>query len=603
VVFEQSRKGTTGKTRTLLVIIGVVLCLVTLRLWSLQIANADKYREKGLRNRIRTVVLKPQRGSIYDRSSLLLVGNTLRYDASVDYTEMEKNAPTRDVLIRVLSRVLGLSEAQVKRRLDPQQAIPYLPAKVQRGITEQQFYELKSVEAEVPGLLAEVEASRDYVEGSLAAHVLGAVGAISPEVYSRYKEYGYRQDDVVGIMGLERMFERELQGQKGRLKVQVDYRGRRDRVVEEKKPLPGSSLYLTVDIRLQRTAENALSGVKGAIVALDPRNGDVLVLASSPSFDPNVYSLPRSDEDVEKIMDWGDDPDQPLYNRAVRVAYPLGSAFKPIVALAGLEGGIISPRTTYHCPGAFYLPGVTRPWRCYHNHRHGWVNVEEALKRSCNVFFYNLGRNLGVEAMCDMAARLHFGEKTGIVLPIEAEGVNPSETWRNSSDPRATPFRTWYAGDTINLSIGQGPLEVTPLQAACAYAAIANGGTYYYPRLVSKIVGREKDMLFPVRSEPLGVRESSLRTIKEGMRKVAQDEGGTAYRVFEDVSFLKIAGKTGTAQYGPDNELAYAWFAGYAPCDDPRIVVVVLVEEGETGGSTAAPLAKQVLMDFFTLGG
>ncbi len=584
-------------------LLGVALCLVTVRLWSLQIADADRYREEGLRNRIRTVILKPRRGNIYDQNSLLLVGNTLRYDASVDYTEMEGNKETRTVLIRVLQQVLALSEAQVNEKLDPRRAIPYLPVKVQRGITERQFYQLKSVEADVPGLLAEVEASRDYAEGTLAAHVLGTVGAISPEVYSRYKEYGYRQDDVVGIMGLERMFERELQGKKGSLKVQVDYRSRLDRVVEETRPQPGKDLYLMVDVRLQRAAENALSGKKGAIVAIDPRNGDVLALASSPTFDPNVYSLPRSDEDVEGIMALGEDPDHPLYNRAVRVAYPLGSAFKPIVGLAGLEARTISENTSFQCLGAFYLPGVSRPWRCYHNYRHGWISIENALKRSCNVFFYNLGRNLGAEAMCAMAGRLHFGEKTGIALPIEARGINPDERWRKSSDPRAKPFRTWYAGNTINLSIGQGPLEATPLQTACAYAAIANGGTYHYPRLVSRIVGPNKTLVFPVRSESLGFGESSLRTIKEGMRQVVQDRGGTAFRVFEDVSFLNVAGKTGTAQYGPNNELAYAWFGGYAPCDDPRIVVVVLVEEGETGGATASPLAKQVFTDFFTIGG
>ncbi len=580
------------------------MCLVAVRLWSLQIASSDRYREKGLRNRIRTVVLKPRRGNMYDRNSTLLVGNTLRYDASVFYTELERSDQGRALLSQVLERVLGLTQEQVNRRLDPRRAIPYLPMKVEKGISEGQFYQLKSVEGEVPGLLAEVEASRDYVEGDLAAHVLGAVGAISPEMYERYKEYGYERDDAVGIMGLESMFEREeLQGKKGRLKVQVDYRSRLDRVIEEQKPEPGKDLYLTIDARLQRTAENALSGKKGAVVALDPRNGDMLVIASCPTFDPNAYSLPRSDEDVERIKVWGQEGDRPLYNRAISVAYPLGSAFKPMVGLAGLEARVVSRDTSFHCPGAFYLPGVSRPWRCYHNHQHGWIGLEDALGRSCNVYFYNLGRALGVEGMCDMASRLHFGEKTGIVLPMEDAGINPDEAWRQSSDPRAEPFRVWYTGNTVNLSIGQGPLEATPLQAACAYAALANGGTYYYPRLVSKIVGGGQETVFPVRSEAIGVSERSLRIIKEGMRRVVQEQGGTAYRVFEDVSFLKVAGKTGTAQYGARNELSYTWFAGYAPCDAPRIVVVALIEEGETGGATSAPVAKQVLVDFFTLGG
>jgi penicillin-binding protein 2 len=603
MVVQRPGEGFTGRMRTLVVVVGILLCLVGVRLWSLQVANSHKYEEKGLRNRIRTVVLKPLRGNIYDRNSLLLVGNTLRYDASVSYAEIEKDPKVQGALINVLGRVLGLSEGEVRQRFDPRRAIPYLPLKVKRGITEEQFYRLKSVEGDIPGLLPEVEASREYVEGSLLAHVLGAVGAISPEGYQTYKKWGYSPDDIVGIMGLEKAFERVLQGKKGILKVQVDYRSRLDRVIKEVKPTPGMSLYLTIDIQLQRSAEEALVGKKGAVVALDPRTGDVLAMASSPSFDPNAYSLPRGDKEVEEIQAWGEDPSKPLYNRAISMAYPLGSAFKVMVGLAGLEERKISRATTFHCPGAFYLPGVLRPWRCYHNHIHGSVTIDEALKRSCNVFFYNLGRLVGAESMCSMSAKFHLGKNTGIVLPMEEKGINPDKEWRGSSDPRARPFRVWYAGNTINLSIGQGPLEATPLQTACAYAAIANGGTYYTPRLVARIVGGGKETAYPIRSESVGIRESSLRVIKEGLRKVAQESGGTAYSVFKDVSFLKVAGKTGTAQYGPDNEKAYAWFVGYAPCDSPRIVVVVLVEEGSTGGGTSAPLAKQVMMDFFTMGG
>jgi len=590
---QGSGAGLTGRTKTLLLVVGISLCVVAVRLWSLQIANADKYRQKGLRNRIRTIVLKPRRGCIYDRNSRLLAGNTLRYDASVSYTEMERNKDSRPQLLRVLREVLGLSKAQIERKLDPRDAIPYLPVKIKQGITEQQFYQLKSVEPDIPGLLAEVESSRDYVEGSLAAHVLGAVGAISPETYRQYKKWGYRPDDVVGIMGLEKTFERTLQGKKGKLKVQVDYRSRLDRVIEEVKPRSGKNLYLTIDLELQKSAENALLDKKGAIVALDPRNGDILAMASSPAFDPNAYSLPRSAEDVRKIKEWGKDTDRPLYNRAISMAYPLGSTFKVVIGLAGLETGRISRGTTFYCPGAFYLLGVRRPWRCYHNYSHGPVAIADALKKSCNVFFYNLGKRLGVDAICSMAARFRLGQKTQITLPMETSGINPDKKWREKTQ------RKWYAGDTINLSIGQGPFEVTPLQVACAYAAIANGGAYFYPRLVVKSEGKTRN---PV-SESLGIRKSSLLPIREGLRKVAQEPGGTAYRVFEDVSFLKVAGKTGTAQYGPLNEKAYAWFAGYAPSDAPRIVVVVLIEEGETGGATAAPLAKQVLMDYFTMGG
>jgi penicillin-binding protein 2 len=603
MVGQDSAKGLTGRPRVILVLVGLSLCLIAVRLWSLQVANADKYQQKGLRNRIRNVVVAPRRGCIYDRNSSLLVGNTLRYDASVSYSDMEKSKKGRATLVGVLQRVLAISESQFNRKLDPRRAVTYLPIKIQPGITEQQFYQLKSVEPDVPGLLAEIEASRHYVEGSLAAHLFGAVGAISSETLAMYRKWGYAQDDIVGITGLERIFERELHGVKGLLKVQVDHRNRLDKVIQETKPTPGKSLYLTIDRRLQRAAEDVLVGKKGAIVALDPQNGDVLVLASSPTFDPNVYSLPRSDEDAETIRAWGNDPEKPLHNRAVSGAYLLGSAFKPIVGLAALEAKAISRNTQFYCPGAFSLPGSGRSWGCYHNNSHGDVALEEALKRSCNVYFYNLGRLLGGDAICSMSRKFHLGVKTGICLPLESGGIVPDKDWRQSSDARAEPYRQWFAGNTINLSIGQGPLEATPLQTACAYAAIANGGTYFYPRLVFKITRSPQDTLFPVRSEPLGIGESSLRAIKEGLRRAAQEPGGTAYRVFEDASFLKVAGKTGTAQYGPENQYSYAWFAAYAPCDDPRIVVVVLVEEGKTGGETAAPLARQVLMEFFAMGG
>jgi penicillin-binding protein 2 len=594
---QGSGEAPTGRTKALLVLVGVSLCVVAVRLWSLQIANPDEFRRKGLRNRIRTVTLNPRRGCIYDRNGRLLVGNTLRYDASVDYSEMERNRDGKPQLFKVFQQVLGISDPQLRLRLHPRRVVPYLPVKIERGITQEQFYQLKSVEADVPGLLAEAEASRDYVEGSLAAHVLGAVGAISEEVYQRFKKWGYRRNDVVGIMGLEKTFERVLQGRKGTLKVQVDHRSRLDTVIEEVEPQSGRSLHLTLDLELQRSAENALRDQKGAIVALDPRNGDILAMASSPVFDPNAYSLPRSDEDVERIKNWGQDPDTPLYNRAISAAYPLGSTFKVVVGLAGLETNRISSASTFYCPGSFHLPGVRRPWRCYHNNSHGSVAVTDALRRSCNVFFYNLGWRLGVDPICSMAARLHLGQDTRMPLPMETSGINPDKNWRQKTG------RKWYTGDTINLSIGQGPFEVTPVQTACAYAAIANGGTYFYPRIVEKVTGGPQDTVFPVRSERLNLRKSSITAIKEGLRRVAQEPGGTAHRVFEDVSFLEVAGKTGTAQYGPDNTLAYAWFVGYAPCDSPRIVVVVLIEEGETGGATSAPLAKQVLMDFFTMGG
>ena len=348
-------------------------------------------------------------------------------------------------------------------------------------------------------------------------------------------------------------------------------------------------------------SEKVLKDKKGAVVIIDPRNGDILAMASSPTFDPNIFVVPRTEEEVEQIKELYRDKNLPLRNRVINNQYPLGSAFKVVVALAALElndSRRITKETIYTCNGSFRLGRSGQLWRCYRSYSHGRMNVISAIKKSCNVFFYNVGRRIGRDSIVAMASKFRLGERTGIPLTGEQKGVNPTKEWQRSDDWRAREYRIWYPGYTINLAIGQYPFEVTPLQVACLYAAIANGGTLYKPRLISKIVQENNVIEPPVQNRKVDVNEENLNIVQKALVEVTRP-GGTAASAFAGLEHLKVAGKTSTAQYGKHYEKSYAWFIGYAPYDNPEILAVVLVEEGATGGKTAAPLARDILKHYF----
>jgi penicillin-binding protein 2 len=334
---------------------------------------------------------------------------------------------------------------------------------------------------------------------------------------------------------------------------------------------------------------------------MDPRNGDILVLASTPSFDPNVFAIPRPAEAVAEIQRLNKDPLRPLWNRAISDQYPLGSAFKVVVALAGLnlddEAKRLTADTVFNCSGTFQFG--RRTWDCYHRTAHGTINLVTAIKKSCNVFFYKAGNQIGYEPIVALADAFGLGKPTGLPLPNESAGVNPTEAWRHSDDWRATQYRTWYPGYTINLSIGQFPLEVTPIQVAQLYSTVAMDGVQFKPRLVTKIVRADGVEEFPPQSRRIELSPESFALVKEGLREVTR-EGGTAYSAFRHLEHLNVAGKTSTAEVGEgDNKKNLTWFIAVAPIDAPEVVIVVMVEEGETGGRTAAPLAAAFLEAYF----
>jgi penicillin-binding protein 2 len=598
-------KGITGRPRAVIAVITVLFAVMVLKLWSLQIVNASRFRELGRSNTVRRVVIKPERGLIFDRNGQPLAVNRIRFDASVDYGELIGNKQQKQALVNTLCKILGLTEDKVKERLDPGKIIAYVPTKVKRDITRDEFLQLKVLEHEIPGIFPEVESVRYYPNDSLAAHILGYTGAIPAEEFkSKYEREDYLANDIIGIAGIEYVCEKLLQGKKGLRVVEVDNRNRLVSVLPESyEPVKGNNICLTLDVRLQKLVEKALGENTGAIVLVDPRNGDILAMASAPSFNPNIFEIPRSDEDTKKISEIMNDKDnEPILNRAISKSYPLGSAFKVVTALAGLgtedEGKRISRETIFECNGYFRLGRVT--WKCYHGYSHYEVNVVTAIQKSCNVFFYNLGYRVGRDAIVAVGDLFGLGKKTGIILTGEEQGVNPTEEWRRRGDWKARQYTPWVPGLTVNMSIGQYPIEVTPIQVAMMYSAIANGGILYKPRLLMKTIFPEGEKIFEPQGVTLEISAENLNIVKEGLSLVTQT-GGTAQGSFKNLKHLKVAGKTSTAEPGKSMDWAYTWFIGFAPYDEPEILVVVLIEKGKTGGSTSAPIAAQILEDYFKI--
>jgi len=606
MIEPRPRPGLTGRPRILLVVLTVCFVLLALRLWSLQVVHAGRYRALALRNRERTVKVRPARGRIFDRFDRPLADNRARLDACVDYGKIEHGAD-KDRVIAALRDVLGMPEESIRDRLDPRNVLRHVPVEIKRDITFEQYAKLKVLEPVTPGLMPLTNFARRYPHGELAAQALGYTGLVPSrealdELRAKWPMLDYDGRDVVGLAGLESTFEHELQGRKGWITVEVDNLGRRRRVLDvEHEPVPGSDVYTTLDAELQRRAHEILGDRRGALVAMDPRTGDILVLASTPSFDPNVFAIPRSPEAAAEIRRLNTDASRPLWNRCISDQHPLGSAFKVIVALAALnlpdEKRRISGETVFDCPGAFTLGNVT--WECYHRHAHGQMTVVTAIKKSCNVFFYKTGHRIGREPIVALADEFGLGKPTGVELPNEHGGVNPTDEWRLSDDWRARDYATWYPGYTVNLSIGQFPLEVTPLQVGQLYAGVAMDGVQYAPRLVAKIVGPDGTKELPPHARRIELSPGSLALVKQGLREVTR-EGGTGYSAFKHLDHLNVAGKTSTAEVGPkESQTNLTWFIAFAPLDAPEIVVVVMVEEGRTGGQTAAPLAAEFLESYF----
>jgi penicillin-binding protein 2 len=547
------------------------------RLAYLQLIEGDRNRQLAENNRIRLIPKQPVRGNIFDRTGRVLASSRLSYAVYL-WPIARKRAEWPATLNR-LSEVLKIPAVEIQKRLEQEGYNSPSLIRIARDISPSQITALAEYGSELEGVEVDIEAVRNYPNGDLAAHVLGYTGELNDEELERRKQEGYRLGDIVGQMGVEQAFEPRLRGEWGGQQVEVDGAGQVLRVIGQKKAKPGKDVYLTIDLDVQKAAEAALGDRKGSIVALNPTNGAILALVSHPTFDPNIFSK-RITPDIWKQLQG---KDHPFVNRALR-GFPPASTFKVVTATAGMESGKFSPDTVLQTYGSLTIGGTTfGEW----NHAgFGPLGFVGALAMSSDTFFYQIGRGTGGEKMIEWTRKYGFGRKTGIELGSEEdEGLVADEAWKQKNMKLE-----WTVGDTVNMSIGQGFLQVTPLQSAVMYSVPANGGYRIKPHLLKEDEDSKKWR------QAMDMKPDTIKVLREGLRQVVSAGTGAALNV-PDIP--PASGKSGTAEAPPG--LDHAWFGAYAPSDKPEIAIVAFAEHsGGGGGKTAAPMVLQVMKAYFS---
>jgi penicillin-binding protein 2 len=575
----------------------VVFSVLILRLWFLQIMNGPVYRSKSEHNRIRLQDISPFRGIIFDRNGEVLVDNRPSYDLYIIPEEVQDKGR----LLESLNRLIGLDPGSTGGWLDKvSRGLPFKPVCVKRDISRNELATIETHRFNLPGILIKVKQQRRYISGKLASHLLGYMGEITKQQLRAGEYPNNKSGDLIGKSGVEWKWQTVLNGKRGGEQVEVDAAGRIIKVVSRKPPVSGADIYLTIDKNLQVLAEKALSGKKGAIVAMDPRDGEILALASSPPYDPNLFVGGIDKASWENIVS---SEDSALQNRALTGLYPPGSVFKIIIALAGLQEGVIDPAEELFCNGTYSL-GRSK-YRCWKKYGHGKVGFHRALVESCDIYFYKMGRRLGVDRIASYAKKFGLGEKTGIDVGREKSGLIPTKEWKLKR--WGSP---WQAGETVSLSIGQSFILVTPIQMATMISAVFNGGVVHKPQLTKRIGKTRADKVHRSSLKArvrLGIRQEHLELVRKALIGVVNEPRGTGSKA--RVKDITVAGKTGTAQVvalkkgkGPYDQKEvpfkfrdHAWFVAVAPAEKPKIAIVILIEHGGHGGSTAAPIAKEII--------
>jgi len=598
-VQRQYREDLTGRVRVLTVLVAVALVIVGGGFWFVQLVQGSHYRELAENNRLRRMAVRAPRGLIYDHEGRLMVENAPSYDLLLDRSR------TRDLeaSLEFASRVLGRPVEELRKNLEAGQGQPAShPVPIGRSLTLPQVARFSAVALERPEFEIDVRHLRLYRHGPQVAHLIGYLGEVSEADLERAQaeaaaaegddaESRYRMGDLIGKKGIELTYDDLLRGERGERAVVVDSRGNLIQEYGRIDSDPGEPLRLTLDLPLQQAAERVMRDKVGAVVALDPRDGAVRAMVSSPSYDPNLFARGIRAAEWKELLEHENDP---LQNRAIQNQHSPGSVFKIVMAAAGLSEGLITPSTTVHCSGGTVIYG--RLFKCWKAGGHGTVSLNRAIAQSCNVYFYHLGRELGIERIAKWSRAFGLGEKSGIELDGEIPGLVPDPEWS-----LRTRKHQWFPGETISVSIGQGAISVTPIQIARAVAAIANGGTLVTPHLVEGATAA---------TERVPVDDRVLELVRQGMASVMQP-GGTAY-YRSHIPGFDYAGKTGTVQVvggrtGDSNDLPWklrnhAWFVSFGPVEEPRLVVVVLNEHGGSGSSGAAPIAKELYEEFFEVG-
>ena len=593
--------------RLLLLWLAMLACFggLTFRLWNLQVAQGTEYQRRLAKQSLRSVRLPGIRGRILDRNGVRLADNRPSYCVSLYLEELRRPGGLQRTVDHVMESLYRLAETMDRPlQLSPKDVRLHLgrrtplPLVAWRDLDETAVARFLERAEDFPGAALTAEPVRVYPQGNSACHLLGYVGRADEETLpdegagDEPEKYHYYLPEMAGKAGVEKRLDGVLRANAGgKLEIQVDVAGFKFDEVSSLAPGKGSDVTLTLDARIQRAAEAVLEGQRGAAVVIDPRNGDVLALASQPGYDPNdfVPSVPAAIWDVLR-----NDPARPLYNRATGGEYAPGSTFKPATLLAALHTGKVTAETRYTCPGYFQL-GSAR-FRCWQHWGHGSIDLQAAIRYSCNVYLFHAALEAGPEAVQAMARSCGFGRPTEISLDFERPGLVPDNEWK-----RRERRDSWRDGDTCNQAIGQGALLVTPIQMGLYAAALANGGTLWQPRLVRQITAADgtAQEIAPA-AAPDGPRwkPQHIRTVREGMRDAVNQPDGSGKRAA--LAQVVVAGKTGTAEYGVKGSgRKMTWMIAFAPFEEPRYAVAVLVEDGVSGGTTVAPRVKQLLAQVF----
>ncbi|GGY68500.1 penicillin-binding protein 2 [Marinobacter zhanjiangensis] len=581
----------------MLTLVVVLFGVLVGRFYQLQVVEHDTYNTISDQNRVQVRSVPPTRGLIYDRNGTLIAENRPVFSVTL-VPERVEDMPQTLTRLKDLLSISDEDMERFRRRLqEPRRPFQELP--LHYDLTEEEIASMAVHRHELPGVEVGAELVRHYPFGELNAHALGYVSRINREELQRIDPVGYAGTNYIGKSGVERVYEEELHGQVGYEHVETNARGRTLRVLERESPVPGEDLMLHLDMRLQERAFELLEGRRGAIVAIEPDTGGILALASVPGFDANLFVTGIGQE---KYRELSTSRDKPLFNRALRGQYPPGSTIKPMMLLAGLDSDTFTRDKTIWDPGYFRLKSGGRPWRDWKRGGHGWVNGRKAVAESCDVYFYELGVEMGVDTMHAYLSRFGFGMDATLDVGGALPGLLPSRDWK-----RGMRNEPWYPGDSVNMSIGQGFFLATPLQLATATSLVANRGEWVQPRMLQDVQGDTalESVLQPEYLEDLTAdNDTTWEYVVDAMVDVMHGRHGTARGAAKGADY-RMAGKTGTAQVfslAEDEEYEeeeirerlrdHALFVGFAPADDPQIVVSVIVENGGSGSGTAAPVGR-----------
>lgn len=585
------------------VVILFFFIVIVLRLWSLQITNGEEYEKRAYGNRVRVRQLAPPRGHLLDRFGREIVTNRPSFNVVL----IQEDSYDLGNVLKRLAPILKMEVSELWKKVREVAGRPrYVPVRLKEDIDWQTLAFLENHNHEFSGIRTEVQPVRVYHYDDLAANIIGYLGSISKKELEVADRAIYNGGDIIGKRGLERLREEDLRGEKGHSYSEVDARGFEQRLLKAVEPLPGREIRLTLDVDLQQIAESYMAaGEKaGAVVAMEVNTGKLLAAVSAPTIHINDFIGGISSKKWQALLD---NPKHPLINKVAQGTYPPGSTYKMVTALAGLAKGVINRDSVFYCPGRYRFGN--RTYRCWKHSGHGPVNLLQAIGQSCDVYFYQVGQRVGVDALAEFAQKLGLGRKTGVEMEYERSGLTPTMKWKLENRQAK-----WQEGETLSVAIGQGFNLVSPLQMCVMTAALANGGKVYRPQLVEQVVDAEGKIVESFKPELVNEvtgYERFFKSIRQGMVEVVHGKRGTARKVAIDG--LRIAGKTGTAQVVKlaqyrglkEEDIPYkyrdhAWFTAYAPAENPEIAVTVLVEHGLHGGSGAGPIARAVLNQYFS---